>query len=60
MWTAQLHEVVSGGTRLQKGRTGRFEPFLSVGEQQARGKRGRTRAWAPTADAIETTGAPAD
>ena len=29
--------------RLEKGRSGRFEPFLSGEEQQARAKRGRTR-----------------
>ena len=29
--------------RLEKGRTGRFDPYLSGEEQQARAKRGRTR-----------------
>ena len=29
--------------RLEKGRTGRFEPFLSGEEQQARAKRGSRR-----------------
>ncbi len=29
--------------KLEKGRTGRFDPYLSGEEQQARAKRGRTR-----------------